>query len=115
MSPGCRPCREEIPTLEALQPKAALSGVTLVLVITADLKNAQTFVQDLGVSLSVLITEPEGKFKADYKVGGTPFYCLVNERVEVEATGFLDPAWRAITAKWEVQEKAEASVRLSGR
>jgi thiol-disulfide isomerase/thioredoxin len=100
MSPGCAPCREAIPTLEELQPRAAQAGVSLSLVITGSQEQAQPFVTELGVSLPVLVTPPAGQFKSDYKVGGTPFYCLVNKQGQVEATGFFDDAWQALTGQW---------------
>ena len=84
MSPGCAPCREAIPMLEELQPRAAQAGVSLSLVITGSQEQAQAFVNELAVSLPVLVTPPAGQFKSDYKVGGTPFYCLVNEQGQVE-------------------------------
>ena len=58
MSPGCAPCREAIPTLEGLQPKATQAGITLCLVITSAREQAQAFVTEPGVSLSVLVTPP---------------------------------------------------------
>lgn len=100
MSPGCAPCREAIPALEELQPRAAQAGVRLNLVITSNREQAQAFVTELKVSLPVLVTPSEGEFMTDYKVGGTPFYCLVDEDGRVEATGFLDPAWRAMISQW---------------
>jgi thiol-disulfide isomerase/thioredoxin len=100
MSPGCAPCREAIPTLEELQPRAAQTGVSLNLVMNSNREQAQAFVSELGVSLPVLVTPPAGQFKADYKVGGTPFYCLVDEHGQVEATGFFDDAWRSLTRLW---------------
>jgi thiol-disulfide isomerase/thioredoxin len=100
MSPGCAPCREAIPALEELQPRAAQASVSLSLVITSSREQAQTLVSELGVSLPVLVTPPAGQFKTDYKVGGTPFYCLVNEQGQVEATGFFDDVWRTLTGQW---------------
>jgi thiol-disulfide isomerase/thioredoxin len=107
MSPGCTPCREAIPTLEELQPRAAQAGVSLVLVITSNREQAQVFVNELAVSLPVLVTPPAGQFKADYKVGGTPFYCLVNKQGRVEATGFFDDAWRTLTGQWGRDSRQE--------
>lgn len=100
MSPGCAPCRDAVPTLGKLQPRAAQAGVTLCLVMTSDREQTQAFVTELGVNLPILVTLPGGQFKTDYKVGGTPFYCLVNEQGQVEATGFFDDAWRTLTDQW---------------
>jgi peroxiredoxin len=100
MSPGCAPCCEAISTLEELQPRAAQAGVSLNLVMTSNREQAQAFVNELAVSLPILVTPSAGQFKSDYKVGGTPFYCLVNEQGQVEATGFFDDAWRSLTGQW---------------
>lgn len=113
VSPGCRPCREAVPTLEDLQSKAVQSGVTLLLVIMSDLANAQTFVKEHGVSLPVLLTMPEDKFKNDYKVAGTPFYCLVNEQGQVEATGFFDAVWQSLAGQWSGDSRQDSVSTLA--
>lgn len=100
LSPGCRPCHEAIPTLEILGPLARKQGILLTLVITSDQGKAKEFVREFNVSLPTLITPPEGKFMLDYKIGGTPFYCVVNEQRQIEATGFFDKHWQELVEKW---------------
>lgn len=100
LSPGCRPCRKAIPTLETLGPLAEKNGTSLTLVIASDQEEAKEFIREFSISLPTVITPPEGKFMQDYKVGGTPFYCVINEQKRIEATGFFDNTWQELTDKW---------------
>lgn len=113
LSPGCSPCREAIPTLEALGPQAKRYGVMLTLVITSDRERAQEFVREFDIRLPTLITSAEGKFTLDYKIGGTPFYCLINGLGHVEATGFFDKAWWALTDRWSKEPGQHDTLALS--
>lgn len=113
VSPSCQPCHEEIPILEGLGPNAQRSGVDLVLVSTVEKSETQSMVDSLGIHLPVLVA-PRGinPFMEDYKVGGTPFYCLVDAAGKVQGTGFLDQDWRRMTASWgkHVGEPSQAAV-----
>ncbi|GJM39940.1 MAG: hypothetical protein DHS20C20_02220 [Ardenticatenaceae bacterium] len=107
LSPGCSPCYEAVPTLEELHSGATESGVYLCIVMTSTQEQAKKFVDEQIVSLPVLVTTPDGKFKRDYKVGGTPFYCLLNEQGLVEATGFFDNSWQALVNQWRSDSRQD--------
>lgn len=120
LTPKCEPCREAIPTLKALSPKAEQSNIILSSVILANRVEALEFVQELKFiqefdsTLPVLVAPPEeNPFMSDYKVGGTPFYCLINEQGEVEATGFLDRKWRSLTEKWGRQSNEKTFAKIA--
>jgi len=102
VTPSCEPCREEMPTLELLGPKAKISGIELVIVSTTSLTDTQDFVRELNIKLPVLVApQRNNPFKADYKVPGTPFYCLINHSGKVQMTGFFDSDWQALTEEWD--------------
>lgn len=111
VTPSCEPCRKIVPTLETLSIKARQSNISLLLVVLANEAETRSFAKEFNLNLPVLIAQPEeNTFMSDYMVGGTPFYCLVNEKSQVGATGFLDREWRSLTEKWSVgSDLAQAS------
>jgi peroxiredoxin len=99
-SPHCKPCREELPRIEALQPRADQAGIQLVLVSDADETETRSFAEEMGLELAILIAPRERmSFLADYKAIATPSYCLLDAEGKVWAAG-LDLA--------ELGEKMEA-------
>jgi len=104
VSPDCGPCRELIPSFEALHPKAQQSGSELVLVSQVDTVKTQSFVAEYGITLPVLVAPREGNsFGRDYKVAGTPFYCFIDAEGKVQGTGFLDSEWENLAEEWEAK------------
>ncbi|MCP5100675.1 MAG: TlpA family protein disulfide reductase [Chloroflexi bacterium] len=102
VSPDCPPCIEKIPILNSLQQKAKQSGVELVLVNVTNKSKAKKFVEEYETHLPMLVApENNNSFKERYKAMGTPFYCLVDEQGNVQATGYFGPDWYALTQKWE--------------
>ncbi len=101
IAPDCPPCIEKIPSLNVLRPKAKRAGVELVLVNMSDKLKAETFVQEYDVRLPMLLAPENGNsFKEDYKVAGTPFFCLIDKEGKVQVTGYFGPTWHALTQKW---------------
>jgi peroxiredoxin len=104
-SPNCSPCREKMPTLNALQPKAKRAGVEIVLVSDSDQVQTEKFSNEFNTSLPILIApRTDNPFMTDYKAPGTPFFCLVNADGNVQATGFLDDEWEKLTKTWEASQ-----------
>lgn len=93
LSPHCQPCREEIPHLVALQPRARQAGITLLLVSDSDEQETQTFVDELKPELPMLVA-PRSRtpFWADYKAIATPSFCLIDTQGKVTsaAAGLSD-------------------------
>lgn len=102
ISPNCGHCRTVIPPLEALYPKARQSGVELVLVSDTDIAATQAYVHELAISLPILVApRTSNPFLNTYKVGGVPFYYVVDAAGIVRSAGFpSDQNWRTITDSW---------------
>lgn len=102
VAPDCDACVEKLPSLKTLLPKARQAGVEMVLVNTAgDKATTATFIQQHHITLPVLIAPFEDNpFAHDYKVPGTPFFCLVNAENKVETVGMFGPEWEQLTRTW---------------
>jgi peroxiredoxin len=103
VSPSCGPCREALPRYEALAPKARRAGVELLLVSTAPMAESQAFVEELAIHAPLIVApEPDNSFMRDYKLAGTPSYCLIDAQGKVQSSGFPSSGeWQALTETWE--------------
>lgn len=105
IGPHCGPCREAIPRYEALGPQARRAGVELVLVSTASAAETQPFVEELNISLPVLIAPFESNtFMRSYGLDSTPSYCLINARGRVQSIGSTNAVgsdWHNLEQQWE--------------
>jgi peroxiredoxin len=109
VSPQCGPCREAMPSYEALGRKASASGSGLILVSIADRAETRTFVDEFHITLPVLVA-PDGSnpFMKDYKVTGTPNYCLVDARGIVQSGGYPSlewGGWKELARSWEANAR----------
>ncbi len=102
IAPTCAPCKEKLPSLEALQPQASLSGVEFLLVSLGGRPETQEFVDTLHPSISTIVAPREtNSFIMDYKVRGTPTFYLINKAHKVEASGSLsDGSFEKISRSW---------------
>lgn len=105
MHPACKHCREQVPALNELGPRAARSGVELYLVFGAEMVDAETFVKEYEIRLPVLVApRPENPMTTDYRVSGTPYHVLLDARGRVVSAGLLDKEWEALTRRWQTGE-----------
>ncbi len=95
MSSTCSPCVEKISELETLAPEMERRGITFALVFKQSAAEIKTFVEQYQPTMPIWIAPLPNPFWRDYKVAGTPFYCLVNANQIVSATGFHDSIWKA--------------------
>lgn len=102
VSHSCEPCLKELPGLKALAPKAREAGVEMVLVNTeGDVAETETFVKKHALTLPVLVAPFENNsFLRDYRVSGTPFFCMLNRESKIEATGSFGPEWDRLARVW---------------
>jgi signal peptidase I len=83
-------CRQVIPIYAALAPKAAEVGITMVFVSSTGIQPTRPFVEELHISLPVLIApRASNSFLREYNISGTPAYCSVNEQGRIQSAGFL--------------------------
>lgn len=98
ISPTCKPCLEKLPSLNKISQRARSFGLELVLVNIASKDETKTLVQQQEIILPTFIAPPKrNSLMRDYKVAGTPFFCVVNEERKIASTGFLGPAWDEYT------------------
>lgn len=88
MSPTCSPCVEKIPELKSLASRMEYRGISFVLVFKQSAEEIKDFVEQYQLAMSIWIAPAPNPFWQDYKVSGTPFYCLVNTNQIIFATGF---------------------------
>jgi peroxiredoxin len=117
VSPACGPCRTAIPRYEALVPKARLSNTELVLVSTADADQTQAFVNELNITMPVIVApRATNNFQEDYRLSATPSYCLVDVQGAVVSSGypsFDGGPWKALVDKWVPAPKLHADLVAS--
>lgn len=88
VSPHCKPCREELPHLRELSPRAREYGAELVLVSDEGEETTRPFVEGTVDGLTVLVAPRDrNPLFTDYKVPGTPSFYLLNAQGKVQGTG----------------------------
>jgi peroxiredoxin len=117
VSPTCGPCRDALPSYEALAPKARRAGVELVLVSTAPVAESQAFVEEFAIHMPLIVApEPDNPLMRDYKFAGTPSYCLIDTQGKVQASGFPGTgAWPALIESWESHTQHMAGLAANAR
>ncbi len=104
VSPTCAPCREELPTYEALRPQAERAGVQLVFVSLEGLDATRQWVEEANIHTPMLIAPNHSNpFRKDYHLPGTPAYCFVDSDGIIQSTGYPTPdqgEWGTLTAAW---------------
>jgi len=115
ISTHCKPCRELLPTLEKLGPRARQAGVELVLVSGDELEDTRTLVKEMQIQLPVLVApRASNSFFDDYKITSTPSYCHINEQNTVQSAGYPGlqlMKWKALTESWITDEAYATSER----
>ncbi len=88
VGPHCQPCREFMPYFLEMLPLAREHHVEAVLVSESDADSMRDFLKEHSLDLTVIIApRSESKFMEDYKVLGTPSFCLVDSQGDVKAAG----------------------------
>ena len=115
ISTNCAPCRQLLSRLELFKPRAAQTGVELVLVSADEMEETRAFVERLHAGLPVLVAPRNtNPLFDDYKATLTPSYCLVNEQGVVRSAGLLNPEggeWEALIGSWTTSDIPAASER----
>jgi peroxiredoxin len=98
----CSSCLEKLSDLQNLEPIIKRIGIRLYLVCDADRHKVQILTNEFGITLPVLLAEKSNPIWREYKVNGIPFYCFIDERSRVQATGLFDSGWDALTKVWKI-------------
>lgn len=108
ISTECGPCRDILPSYEAISVQAKKSGVEFVIVSLDDVKKTGRLIKELNIGLPVLVAPRErNPFMKDYKISGTPSYYLIDKEGRLQSAGFpsLDWAeWKSLTESWGYRE-----------
>lgn len=118
IKPSCRSCSTLIPILLVMAPEIEMKGIKTVIVIMATEEQTKNFVNQYSITTTVLIaSRHESKFVEDYRVGATPFYCLVNNKKKVQEVGYLAPWWdeRKNTWKFTFDHQGQSQMLVTGR
>lgn len=105
ISPTCSPCREKLPSLEALLPAARRVGVDFVLVSDKGVEETRAFLDQLNVHMLTLIAPFDSNpFSRDYRITETPSYCMIDRLGRVASVGYPgqeSSEWRVLAQKWD--------------
>lgn len=97
----CGPCREAIPQYESLRDKANEVETELVLVSIDNIESTEELVRDLNIKLPVIVAPRlQNPFADDYKIAGTPSYCMIDNQGKVHSSGYPkvnDGDWKLLT------------------
>jgi signal peptidase I len=99
-----------IPTCQAL---AEREERTFLFICDADREQAQALVQELQITLPVLIASRQtNPLLQDYHVPSTPAYCFIDAQGRVEASGLPSPqdvTWKTFLTSEEAVQQEQAS------
>jgi signal peptidase I len=102
-------CRARLPWCLSQLAGAMRSGLTIVCVSTDELTKTRAFSEELRLAVPVLVAPREqNPFLNDYRVLGTPAYCLLGEEGNVLATGFPsehDRAWQELSGNGQAAQR----------
>ena len=116
ISPTCGPCREILPELESLWPKAQKVGTEFLVVSLANAEKTKALIEEFNIGMTVVIALPEANtFGKDYKVSATPSYCIVDKQGRVQSAGILTPdgPWAKIAEEWGVSRPSHGNLILA--
>jgi peroxiredoxin len=100
----CSACHTILPQVELLSPQARITGIEIVLVSTDEPDEARDFVRQNNIQLPVLIApQQSNSMQANFKIPGTPYFCLINKDGVVQSAGFPTSSqeWKALIKQWE--------------
>ncbi len=119
VAPDCQPCRESLPNYQAWRQVAQRSGNDLILVSVADAQKTKAFVDEFRVGVPVLIAPKDSnRFMHDYRISGTPGFCLIDRRGFVQSAGYpqlRSPEWKSLVEGWEQVSLQAVQVPSGGR
>ncbi len=99
--PSCRTCEMLIPKLAKLSDDINRNGQEFAMVCMASQEVAKEFAKQYSIAFQVIVaTRFDNTLIQDYKVGATPFYCLIDEDRKVKEAGYFAPEWDSQKKEW---------------
>lgn len=101
VSSSCGPCKDKMPELQELYPKAKKAGVELLIFNLDDIETTRAYVEELEFNVPIFAA-PRGvnSLSKVYKIPGTPSYYIIDRRGKITSGGFLDEKWEKLKSKW---------------
>ncbi len=100
----CMACLQKLPEIQAISPLADQTGIRLGLICDADRNQALALAKEFAITVPIYTAARENPIWKQYKVNGTPFYCLINEKARVQNTGVLDSNLETMTKIWRISQ-----------
>jgi len=118
ISPLCSPCRDMLPKIEKLYSVAREKNIEIVGMSAGNLEDTKEMVVEMGISMLVFAAPPEKNpvFK-DFKVRGTPSFCLINEDGLVESSGYPsleEGIWKELSRSSEMTQPPLEGASITG-
>lgn len=98
----CSACIQKLPEIQATGNLAEQIGMYLGLVIDINQSKARAFVREFEVTVPVFLASRENPVWSQYKVSGTPYYCLIDAQARVQETGTLDSQLEMLAKVWKI-------------
>lgn len=108
---GCKSCKEKIPEIEKISSNALAAGIKFVFVCLDNMDTAIAYFNEFNTTSSVLVAPASSNsFATNYKIPGTPYFCLIDEQGIIQDAGFFDSKWYSRVLQWfGGQEATEAN------
>ena len=101
VAPGCTACKNHMPRLQELYPKAQKAGVELLVISLAETEPTRIYAQEVAFTAPIYTAPREGNsLMMDFKAPGTPSYYVIDRQGKIKAGGFFDPSWEKLTQEW---------------
>ena len=117
VSPGCTPCREIIPKVDALTPHAQRAGDDIIFLSVGDVESTRELVAEMDIASPVIVVPRlSSTFMDDYKLSGTPSFVRIDRQGKLEATGYPTDLeqWKKIVDRWDSEQAQIPSLALDG-
>lgn len=118
VSPACTPCREVVSKLHQFEAAAHELGIEITLVSAGTRKETEDWVAEANITLPILVAPPgRNNFFNDYKIRGTPSFCLVDNNGLVSSAGnlnFEEGIWKELSNASDAHKPSILSVSVEG-
>ncbi len=85
----CGACRAGIPSYLDIAHHASKKGIELILVNIDEKAATSALAKEFNISIPLLVAPKRNSFEIDYKVKGTPSYCLIDKQGRIKSAGFM--------------------------